>query len=81
MQTEQKIKLKKEFLGKTAWMNQRPNPLPIFKQNQNVLVYRNQSWTKGRVVSSSPSGCVVNLDQDSTIFRVYDARCIRSLDE
>lgn len=71
------IKKKKEMLDRAAWMNQSPNPLPVFRRGETVQVYRGSGWSKGQVVASSPKGCMVNLFQGDNTINVYDARCIR----
>lgn len=71
------IKKKKAVLDRAAWMNQSPNPLPVFRKGEVVQVYRGAGWSKGKVISSTSKGCMVNLFQGDNTINVYDARCIR----
>lgn len=73
------VKYKKSAFEAAAWMNQKPNPLPTFIKGQAVEVYRTASWTKASVVSSSPNGCTVRLAQGGQNVNIYDARCIRPI--
>lgn len=60
-----------------AWMNQRPNPLPVFRRGQIVNVYQGCGWAKGKVITSTPKGCCVGLFRPDKMVNVYDARCIK----
>jgi len=71
------IKYKKAALEAAAWMNQPPNPLPVFRKGETVQVYRGSGWSKGKVVMSSPKGCQVRLSMPDRTVSVYDARCIK----
>lgn len=73
------VKYKKAALDAAAWMNQAPNPLPIFLKGQAVEVYRGAGWSKGSVVLSTPGGCTVYINQGGKTINVYDARCIRPI--
>lgn len=68
---------KKAALENAAWWNQPPHPLPIFRRNQSVSVFRGAGWSKAVVVSSSRDGCRVKLTQDQRTVTVYDARSIK----
>lgn len=68
---------KKTALENAAWMNQSPHPMPIFRRNQSVMVYRGAGWSKGVVVMSAKQGCRVKLSQDQRTITVYDARSIK----
>lgn len=68
---------KKAALDNAAWMNQSPHPLPIFRRDQSVMVYRGAGWSKGIVVNSARQGCRVKLSQDQRTITVYDARSIK----
>lgn len=71
------VKYKKAALDKAAWMNQSPNPLPIFRKGTSVHVYRGAGWSLASVVNSTPQGCSVRLAQGGALINVYDARCIK----
>ena len=71
------VKYKKAALDKAAWMNQPPNPLPIFRKGSPVRVYRGAGWSLANVVDSTSRGCSVRLAQGGTLINVYDARCIK----
>lgn len=77
-QVSKNAQSKKRAIDTAAWMNQKPNPLPLFVKGQAVQVYRGAGWSVGNVIDSSPSGCVVKLKQTQQDVRVYDARCIRT---
>lgn len=68
---------KRTALASAQWMNQRPNPLPLFVKGQSVQVYRGAGWSAATVLDSTPQGCLVKLKQTQQDIRVYDARCIR----
>jgi hypothetical protein len=74
---ESALKSKKKSLSVAEWMNQKPNPLPLFLKGQSVQVYRGAGWSAASVVDSTPNGCVVKLKQGQQDVRIYDARCIR----
>ncbi len=73
------IKYKKAALDAAAWMNQPPNPLPVFRKGEVVEVYRGAGWSKARVTQSTPKSCSVQILQGDKLTSVYDARCIRPL--
>lgn len=75
------IKYKKAALDAAAWMNQPPNPLPVFRRGQIIDVYRGSGWSKARVIESSAKGCQVEILQGAKRTVVYDARCLRPLKE
>lgn len=75
------IKYKKAALDKAAWMNQPPNPLPVFRRGQIIEVYRGSGWSKARVIESTPRGCHVDIPQANKQTIIYDARCLRPLKE
>jgi len=77
MENNDKTKAKKAAIRTSEWMNQKPNPLPLFLRGQSVQVYRGAGWSAGNVIDSRPSGCIVKLKQTQEDVRVYDARCIR----
>ena len=60
-----------------AWMNKSPYPMPVFDHNEIVLVRRNNSWAKAKVLTSSSVGCSVQFVHDQVPMNLYDARCIR----
>lgn len=72
---------RRKALEHAAWMNQPPNPLPVFRRGSPVQVYRGAGWSAGSVVQSGPNGCVVKLNQTREDVRVYDARCIRPVSQ
>jgi len=64
-------------MEQAAWMNQAPNPLPVFKKGELVEVYRGAGWSKASVIDSTPKGCQVSIFQADKLTSIYDARCIR----
>lgn len=74
-------KSKKAALEKAAWMNQKPNPIPVFPRGKIVAVYRGAGWSKGKVVNSTNKSCVVKLFQGDIMVNVYDARCVKPVDQ
>jgi hypothetical protein len=51
--------------------------MPVFDHNEIVLVRRNNSWAKAKVLTSSSVGCSVQFVHDQVPMNLYDARCIR----
>lgn len=77
----QRLEALKNNQERAAWMNQKPNPLPVFRKGQMVSIYMGSGWSQGRVVSSTPKGCCVSVTRPDKIVNVYDARCIKPCKE
>jgi hypothetical protein len=75
----QEFESRRKQLDLASWMNQSPNPLPIFRKGQRINVYRGAGWSAGVVIESSRNGCSVKLNQSGQMVRVYDARCLKPL--
>lgn len=73
----QEISKRKERLDSAAWMNQSPHPLPLLQADQQVHVYRQSRWLYGKVIESSPNGCIVEIVDNNQVVNVYDARCLK----
>lgn len=73
------VREKKAVNAAAAWMNQRPNPLPVFRRGELVEIYRGAGWSKASVIESTARGCSVKILQNDQFTNVYDARCIRPL--
>jgi len=73
------IKYKKAALEAAAWMNQPPHPLPVFRRNEMVEVYRGSGWSKAKVIESTPHRCSVLIFQGDKTTNIYDARCIKPI--
>lgn len=73
------IKYKKAAIDAAAWMNQPPNPLPVFRRGEIIEVYRGSGWSKAKVIQSTARGCHVEIIQGAKQAMVYDARCLRPI--
>lgn len=71
------FKVKPSTQKQLDWMQQKPQPMKVFRKGSTVKVFMGAGWATARVEQSSTTNCVVYIKTGSKRVTVYDRRNIK----
>jgi hypothetical protein len=71
------FKPKPSIQKQLEWMQQRPQPMQVFRKGTTVKVFMGAGWATGKVEESSTTSCIVYIKMGNKRVTVYDRRNIK----